>query len=596
MTLEQVVLQYEGRILELQTGLGQILRSQALAALLLTLAVAILLAFGIYAIRGQMSFLWPSLSVPVAAGSARRLRQTRQSESRLGRLEAFYERALRRVKGDWAGSGSTGAEFSDPVHVYAADLNILGEGSLFEMLCIARTSLGRRGLANYLLRTPGLDETLRRQQAVGELGPRTDLREKVATLGEFDFLESHPDTFDDWLSSPRLAFPRYLQIIAACTSALLAGLVIAGLLGIVPWSSVGIWIWPLVAFHAVMGLYFRASVNRMADAMRPLSFETRVLRDGVRLLETESFQSEKLGELAAQVQGSSAAIGQLQRLLHALELRTRDPWFYGPSLALLAGTQLCFAIERWRVKHGETLRGWVRAWSEFEALNCLAAYSYENPEYAFPSLDHGETCFEASELGHPLLARTTRVTNDVSLRRDCRFYVVSGSNMSGKSTLLRAIGLNAVLAFAGAPVPARSLRISGLSVYASISLTDSLLNGKSKFRAEVDRLRQALESAVPNRPVLFLVDEIFGGTNSRDRRIAAEAVVRTLIERGAIGALSTHDLALAEIACVDELCGANVHMSSRTPDDPMDFDYRLKPGVTTETNALTIARLAGVPV
>jgi DNA mismatch repair ATPase MutS len=168
--------------------------------------------------------------------------------------------------------------------------------------------------------------------------------------------------------------------------------------------------------------------------------------------------------------------------------------------------------------------------------------------------------------------------------------------MSGKSTLLRAVGLNAVLAFAGAPVRARTLRLSGLTVVASAGVVDSLLSGKSKFLAEVDRLRLAIESAVPDRPVLFLVDEIFSGTNSRDRRVAAEAVVRTLVERGAIGILSTHDLALTEIASAQGMGGLNMHMASRNEGDPMDFDYRLKPGVTTETNALTIARMAGVPV
>lgn len=224
-------------------------------------------------------------------------------------------------------------------------------------------------------------------------------------------------------------------------------------------------------------------------------------------------------------------------------------------------------------------------------LNSLAAYGYENPENAFPELDDKPASFEARELGHPLLPRSSCVRNDIHLTGVSRFYIVSGSNMSGKSTLLRAIGLNAVLAFAGAPVRASALRLSGLSIFASLSIVDSLLNGKSKFLAEVDRLRQAIESDDPNRPVLFLVDEIFGGTNSRDRRIAAEAVVRTLVNRGAIGALSTHDLALTEMA------GAvNVHMGSRSGTDPMDFDYLLKPGVTKESNALAIARLAGVPV
>ena len=193
-----------------------------------------------------------------------------------------------------------------------------------------------------------------------------------------------------------------------------------------------------------------------------------------------------------------------------MHLGQRDKdWFAGPSRALLAGTQLCMAVERWQRKHSQSLRTWVEAWAEFEALNALAAYGYENPENAFPELTGEPACLQASELGHPLLPRNSCVANDIELTPQSPFYIVSGSNMSGKSTLLRAIGLNAVLAFAGAPVRARSLRLSGLSIFASLSIVDSLLNGKSKFLAEVDRLRQAIESAVPGRPVLFLVDEIF---------------------------------------------------------------------------------------
>jgi len=282
-------------------------------------------------------------------------------------------------------------------------------------------------------------------------------------------------------------------------------------------------------------------------------------------------------------------------LLNALNERNK-PWFYGPALVLLFGTQLCMAIEDWRIEHGAALRAWLDVWAEFEALNALATYAYENPENTFPEFTNNAAIFEAKDLGHPLLPRAACVRNDIQLNRESRFYVLSGSNMSGKSTLLRAMGLNAVLALAGAPVRARSLRLGRLSVWASMSVVDSLLDGKSKFLAEVGRLRQTLGAAEQGASVLFLVDEIFSGTNSRDRRIAAEAVVQTLVNRGAIGALSTHDVALSEIADAEELRGVNVHMGSRGGDDPLDFDYRLKPGVTNETNALAIARMAGVPV
>jgi len=253
------------------------------------------------------------------------------------------------------------------------------------------------------------------------------------------------------------------------------------------------------------------------------------------------------------------------------------------------------AIENWRIEHRIALRIWLDTWAEFEALSALANYAYENPENTFPEFSAEEAKFEAVALGHPLLSSESCVRNDIQLNRECRFYVVSGSNMSGKSTLLRAIGLNAVLAFAGAPVRAQALRLTPLSVFASLSIVDSLLNGTSRFLAEVERMRQTLEAAA-GASVLFLVDEIFSGTNSRDRRVAAEAVVRTLVNRGAIGALSTHDLALSEIADLEELHGTNVHTGSRDSGEPMDFDYLLKPGVTKEANALAIARMAGVPV
>jgi MutS domain V len=595
VTIPEVLVQYEERSRQLHAGIEHLRLPHALAAAVMTLAFGVFLALSLYAIRGQVSFLWPSLPITVAAASARRLRRNRQSRYRMWRLTRFYDRALQRVKGNWVGSETTGESFSDADHVYSRDLMIFGEGSLFELLCIARTSIGQRGLANYLVETPALEEILLRQEAVRELRERVDLREKIATLGEFASAESKWDTFEHWLNSPTLAFPRYLPLVTAITSGLLAGLVLAGFSAAIPWARVAVAIGALTVFHAAVGLFFRKRVKGMIDWVRPVWLETLVLREGLDLLAKQHFQSIKLRRLVDQVQNSSAAIRKLDRLLDALAQRDKE-WFYHFSRLLLAGTQLCIAIEQWRAEHGVALKIWLESWAEFEALNAMAAYGYENPENAFPEFSSDDTCFEARELGHPLLPYTSCVVNDVELGRASRFYVISGSNMSGKSTLLRSIGLNAVLAFAGAPVRARALRLSDLSIFASLSIVDSLLNGKSKFLAELDRLRLAIEATAEKKPVLFLVDEIFSGTNSRDRRIAAEAVVRTLIGRGAIGVLSTHDLALTEIAKAEGMRGANLHMGSKDGRDPMDFDYRLRPGVTTEANALAIARMAGVPV
>jgi DNA mismatch repair ATPase MutS len=333
-------------------------------------------------------------------------------------------------------------------------------------------------------------------------------------------------------------------------------------------------------------------VRRVIAAAVPVASEITLIHEGLDLLGSERFTASKLRVLSQRAASSGPAIRLLMPWFRVLQERTKD-WFYLPSLWLLLGSQSALAIEAWRVRHRDALKQWLDAWAEFEALNSLACYAHESPEDCWPDVEAGSAFFAAEELGHPLMPNGACVKNNISLGSPSRFFVVSGSNMAGKSTLLRSIGLAAVLAFAGAPVRARALRLGVMHVCASISIVDSLREGKSKFLAEVERLRNTLVLA-DSHPVLFLIDEIFSGTNSPDRQAAADAVVRTLAERGAVGAVSTHDIALSAISVHG---GANVHMASREgSDNPLDFDYRLKPGVTPESNALAIARMVGVPV
>jgi hypothetical protein len=607
VTLDDVVLRYQVRLQELQAGMEHARAHSAEAAAVLVVAAAAFVVLGWYALRKEVGFWWPAMPLPVAAVAGRRVLRDRRAQYQDWRLKHFYQRALKRVQGDWAGKGVAGESFNDPDHPYANDLSIFGDGSLFELLCIGRSGIGQRGLAKCLLDAAALEEISARQEAVRELRDRTDLRERVALLGPHEFSESTWETFTGWLESPATRFPGVLSAILRITSVLVGLLVLAAIAAggtLLPWIVAARLAAPLLLFHALVGLTLRERVNRMIDSLGALSGETQVLREGLGLLETEPWKCARLKEIATRARAGAESVRKLERLLGGLEQRNKDMFLY-PSRLLMIGTQLCIAIEQWRQQYGSKvergLRVWMEAWAEFEGLHALGCYAYENPASAFPDFTTDQACFEARALGHPLLPRVpgikeSCVTNDIELNQERRFYIVSGSNMSGKSTLLRAIGLNAVLAQAGAPVRAEALRLSRLAVCASINIADSLLNGKSKFLAEVDRLRLAIQTASGEIPVMFLVDEIFSGTNSRDRRVAAEAVVRTLSGRGAIGALSTHDLALTEIAEDGALRGTNVHMGSRGEGDPMDFDYLLKPGVTREANALAIARLAGVPV
>jgi DNA mismatch repair ATPase MutS len=269
----------------------------------------------------------------------------------------------------------------------------------------------------------------------------------------------------------------------------------------------------------------------------------------------------------------------------------------GPFLFLLLwSTQVAFAIEAWRRRHNADLRRWMDVVGEFETLCALANYAFENPEYPFAEILEGEIRLDGQELRHPLLPRSQCIANSISLGTELQLMMVSGSNMSGKSTLLRTVGINIVLAQCGAPVCARRLKCSRMTIGATLRVTDSLQSGKSRFYAEIRRLKDMMLLAEEGVPVLFLLDEILHGTNSHDRVIGAEAVIRGLVERNAIGLVTTHDLALTGVADALAPLAANVHFEDHLENGEMKFDYLLRNGVIHKSNALEFMRAVGLKV
>jgi DNA mismatch repair ATPase MutS len=315
-------------------------------------------------------------------------------------------------------------------------------------------------------------------------------------------------------------------------------------------------------------------------------------------LEREPFESARLKGLkeALETEGKTASqqIRRLGRLIELLDSARNQ--FFGPVAApVLWIPQFAMAVEGWRQHCGSRIGKWIAAIGEFEALCSLAAFAFEQEKAVFPELIEEGPLFEATAIQHPLIARESAVANDVAIGGATRLWIVSGSNMSGKSTLMRAIGLNAVLAWAGGPVPCARLRISRLHIGASMRANDSVIDNKSRFYAEIERLRDIVNLARAGLPTLFLLDELLSGTNSHDRRIGAESLVRGLVGRGAIGVVTTHDLALARIA--DTLEGAlNVHFEDHLEGGEIRFDYRLRAGVVTRSNALELMRAVGLDV
>lgn len=412
------------------------------------------------------------------------------------RLTRFYQAGIDRLTGTWIGKGITGDAFAPASHLYARDLNIFGVGSVFEFLCTARTQAGQRRLASYLLDLPLRPETLARQQSIQELEPLATLRERISLLGKYTSQTCDLESFHEWLDTPAAPLPRLLSLILAAVSAALALLFLFAL-GTHLGSQAGVtpYLMALGACQLAFALFLRPRTRPVLESVRGISSELSVLREGLALMETNSFRSPKLESLTASVKGSAKAVSILDRLIGALH-DCDQPWFYGLARILLIDSQITIAMERWKALYGTRLASWLDAWAEFEALNALACYAHEHPSDVFPELHDGPTPrFEAAGLAHPLLLESAAVRNDVELNSARKFYLVSGSNMAGKSTLLRAIAINAVLGCAGAPVRALRARQSSLCVCASLSIVDSLAEGKSKFMAEIERLRDILQSA-----------------------------------------------------------------------------------------------------
>lgn len=550
---------------------------------------------------GRIGWAWSCLPMVVFVALVVIHERVRGALRRSTRAVEHYRKGLQRIDGTWAGSGTTGRRFLDVEHPYAADLDLFGDGSLFERFCTARTRSGEERLAGWFLGPATPSEIRERHEAVAELRPGLDLREDLDLLGS-DVREGiDPDALAAWGREPAVFVSRAVALTASTLAALgVVTLIIwiaAGVGSIPSWGRLPLYV--IICLEITFSLFQRAKVHRVLALVKQRTHDLVLLSGLLERLERERYASAALVRLhdALETAGAPAfrRVARLARLLELLD--AKDNQFFAPFAALvLWTTHVAMAIDSLRVVNGPEIAGWLQAVGEFEALSALAAYSYENPSDPFPEIEEHQTCFEGEAVGHPLIPSATCVRNDVRLGSELRMLLVSGSNMSGKSTLLRTVGVNSVLALAGAPVRANRLRVSPLSIGATLRIQDSLQAGRSRFYAEITRVRRLVELSTGTPPLLFLLDEIFHGTNSHDRVVGARGVVSGLLGRGAIGLVTTHDLALAEVANSLAPRATNVHFEDQLVDGSMRFDYRMRPGIVTHSNALALMRAVGLDV
>jgi MutS domain V len=540
----------------------------------------------------RVSALW--LTIPVLAFIALLVyhQRIRNLRTQAQRAADFYQAGLNRLNDQWSGKGTSGARFEVPHHIYADDLDLFGTDSLYELLCAARTQLGENILAQWLLAPAALTVIRARHASIVDLRARLDFRESMAIDGDSSKIDLHPDVLDAWARAPNRLQSRWIR----WTAPLLAGIAV-GTIAI--WAVWGL-LFPILAIiliEAAIGYFLRKPIHEAITTVESAFDDLKGLSVLLKLIEAQRFEAAPLLELQRKLSShslnSSAAISKLATIVNFVEAR-RNPILAPFMLLLMYPLQTALAAERWRSSHGAVIHAWLEVLGEFEALLSLAQYSYEQAADPFPEFLDGAPAFKAVGLGHPLIPAAVRVCNDVAIEGATRVLLVSGSNMSGKSTLLRTIGINTVLAMAGAPVRATSLQLTPLQVGASIRINDSLHEGSSRFYAEITRLRQLFEPYP--LPLLFLLDELLQGTNSADRRVGAQGLIRALIRRGSIGLISTHDLALTEIAGVEPGAIENVHFQDELVDGKLEFDFKLRPGVVTKSNGIELMRSIGLDV
>jgi len=524
--------------------------------------------------------------------------RTIAAETRARVRRDLHNRHLARIGSEWHQFANTGDALMPKQHAYAWDIDMVGQGSLFQRIDVTHTHHGERTLAAWLGSAAEPDAARARQDAVWELARAVEFRQELeaAAINERDG-RLDPRGLEALVHQPPLFESRpwlrvLIHVLPLCTLAAY----VAGQVGV---GSSLQWLLP-AALQVALLMSQGAAIRNMLDAVSAKAPLLEAFESMLLLVERSEFESAWLRAQKARLsigeRPPSAHMRRLARWAGFAELR-QNPIFHVFINALtLWDLHVVYGLERFLRDVGSRTGEWFEALGELEALASLATLAYVDEDASRPELQDAASGLSARELAHPLLAAEVRVANDVTLPGPGCALVVTGSNMAGKSTLLRAVGQNIALALAGGPVIARQMRVPLVRLRASMRADDSLESGASYFHAELTKLKRVIERAEHAPPVFFLLDELLRGTNARARHIGAKAVLLHLLDRGGMGLCATHDVELAALGETDPARIQNVHFTDVVIEGEMRFDYRLRPGIVRTSNALRLLALAGIAV
>lgn len=523
-------------------------------------------------------------------------------------LKTVNENELLKLENKLSGF-PTGKTHLKKDHPYTADLDIFGSHSLFQLLDRTTTESGSLLLAKWLSEPASKEIILERQKAIQELIPNLEWRQQLQVDG-LPFINSKSDyqKLLKWCKSSEQLLPQKTKYFIG---SIVLGVIstISGVLFVVNFVLGGwnIYLLPLLVALFISSFLLRKFAPLAEEIIDHMDQNVQVLGGYQKMAQTISsgaFESKRLKKLQLDLnQNTSSAaheIRKLRKILEAFQIRgtkrSMGNAFYGLlNNFWLLDIHYIILTERWKHSNKGLIKPWIEAISEFEVLNSLGGFAYSNANYAFPEIKDEPYCIHFEMLGHPLLTPESRICNDFSLNGNGQITMITGSNMAGKSTFLRTVGVNLALALMGAPCCSTSGKVSNMNMFTSMRTQDNLEEGASSFYAELKRVEQLLALIKSGEPTFFMLDEVFKGTNSKDRYKGGVSLIKQLSELNAFGIISTHDLELAKLAD-KHMIVSNYSFNSKIEGDEMTFDYKLTAGICTDFNASALMKKSGIKI
>lgn len=582
---------YSQELAEVRKRLGYLAHLRLFTFIL----AAFLIGYSIYYGRGEFVLyaMSPAVAFIFLVVNYRRLVK---SAAYLENMVAINQKNLKRLAWQWSAFSEKGEQYANPEHPYSIDLNIFGQGSLFQYINSTITRGGEEALADILKGQKCPASIFERQESVKELSEELDWRQRFQATGmETKVKQENPEELLAWSKDQQ------------------AGVNIPGFLLTLPFITVLLFLLyylqylplPLpIAFIVIQyGIVFlsKKKIHREFDRTQVASDRLKQYAALLKCIEGGSFKSSRLRGLRESLTGdgrtASSQIKTLAGIVDLTQFRHNHPILYVPVNTITFWDLFTAKkLSTWKKSSGSALETWLGVISDFEVQVSLAGLAYDNPRWIYPEITEKPPVLNTSSLGHPLISPEERVCNDLAMPSPGTALIITGSNMSGKSTLLRTVGLNLVLAYAGAPVCAASLKAAYMPIYSKMQVVDDLTQGVSTYYAELTRIKMVIEAARSGEQIIYLLDEIFKGTNSKDRILGTKAVIRMLSSLPTLGLLTTHDLELAALADENPGLVKNYHFDDQIENDRISFDYKLKPGVSTSTNAIALMKMVGIDV